>query len=108
MTPDQLSSIDTMKQTSAIGATVVGVASQQIVGANPKRRSLTLTAISGTGIWIGIVNPIAANNGIFLTQSSGPVELSLEKHGSIVTQAWYGIGAAGTDAVGFIDVNDGT
>lgn len=99
---------DPLKQSGSVGCTVVGTTATQIVAANPKRRTLHLAAFSASQIWVGTNPAVQASADYPITQSGGGLKLTIEEHGSIVTMAWYGIGGAGTDAVGWMDINNGT
>jgi hypothetical protein len=93
------------QRSNADGATV-GAAATWLVGPSPVRRSITFTSPSAAVITLGNKSTLAAGVGMFVGSTTGPLELTVEKHGNIVRLPWYAVVAGGGQQVGWIETFD--
>lgn len=59
-----------------------------LVGASKYRTHLAIYHDLGTGVVCPSDIDMAANGGIFVTTGNAPIEIDIQTHGPVVTEAW--------------------
>jgi hypothetical protein len=90
-------------QSSNVDGTTVGVAATWLVGPSYKRRSITFTSTSAGGVTVGNKSSLVAGAGLVVGNTTGPLELTVEKHGAIVRMPWFGVAGAGGQQIGWAE-----
>lgn len=75
-----------------------------LAGVNSKRRSLIIRGSDLTAFTVSTDPRLVSTQGILVRTDGGQLELTVEKHGSIVGETWYGIVGAGTAQVAVLEV----
>lgn len=90
-------------QSSVIDGVTIGAVATWICGPNPKRRSITFSTLNAGGITVGNKQSVLSGLGHNVALSTGPQEFTIEKHGMIVREAWWGLTTGGNAALGFVE-----
>lgn len=97
-----------MSQTrgSTYGVTVAAAATE-VVSGSEKRIALIFTGPNAGRITLGNSNAITLDNGHTISLTSGPLELTFERHGNLVKMPWWAIASAGGTLMGVSEVLSG-
>lgn len=77
----------------------LGTAVIEIIRGDPKRLHATIMNRSDTPVFISTKETVSITTGFRLEANSGSLELTRQKHRSLVTKAWYGITSAASKVV---------
>lgn len=74
----------------------IGVASGNVIAASPNCFCLIFSPPAAGTVYLTTNGPAVVGVGLALTANAGPIILTLELHGALVTKAWFGIASGAT------------
>ncbi len=93
-----------MKKLSSFAVVGVATTAKQVIGPNPRRTALLLSApATATAVSYAPKTLASLAEGISLGKGASPLDLTLAQHGSIVQDAWWAIAQA-QDKISVIEV----
>jgi hypothetical protein len=96
-----------MARSSKITFVTVGTADQELLPPSPGRVALILTGGNAGRVTFSNDIPAILDNGLTIVQQSGPLDLWLERHGTVVQAAWRAIAAVAGTPIGIVEVLEG-
>jgi len=96
-----------MARSSKITFVSVGTTDQELLPPAPNRVALILTGGNAGRVTFASDIPAALDSGLTIVQQSGPLDLWVERHGTVVQSAWRAIAAVAGTVVGIVEVMEG-
>lgn len=72
-------------------ATLSTGSTELVVPASDRRIVLVFVQVDAAIVTVSTTDPVVSGRGLQITDVSGPVVMTIEEYGSLVTKAWYGI-----------------
>jgi len=85
-----------------IGYFAAGTNPAQFLPADPRRSTLLLFGNNAVRLTFNVRGGFSIDQGVTFQQTSGPVEITLEKHGDIVTKEWWVIAPTANNTFGYL------
>jgi len=96
-----------MARSSKITFVSVGTSDQELLAPAMNRVALILTGGTAGRVTCTTDGPAVLDNGLTFVQQSGPLDLWVERHGTVVQSAWRAIAAVAGTVVGIVEVMEG-
>lgn len=96
-----------MRVSNLLSANLLNGVFQQVAAASERRVAIIFTCSGGGGSNV-VLSTATIGTGQYqlVLSSSTPIELTYERHGDIVRQAWFAAGAGGASTIGVLTTEE--